>query len=130
MKHIENFIHNSLDFLIKFLREVDENTKRVTFDVIRFYTRIPPEFGVKVLNYFLITYQEDLHPRFKKEFVLELANFILKSNTLAFDSEFYLQIDTKFNKSTVLQKSVWIFAATLHNQNDMSYLLQTHHIIV
>ena len=34
----------------------------------------------------------DLHPRFKKEFALELANFILKNNTLTFDSEFCLQI--------------------------------------
>ena len=38
-------------------------------------------------------YQEDLHPRFRKEFVLELANFILENNALAFDSRFYLQIE-------------------------------------
>ena len=37
-------------------------------------------------------YQEDLHPRFKKEFVLESANFTVKNNTLIFNSEFYLQI--------------------------------------
>ena len=37
-------------------------------------------------------YQEDLDTRFRKAFVLESANFILKNNTLTFDSEFYLQI--------------------------------------
>ena len=55
-------------------------------------TSIPHGFTLEALDYFLTEYQEDLHPRFKKEFVLESANFILKNNTLTFDSEFYLQI--------------------------------------
>ena len=38
-------------------------------------------------------YQEDLHSRFRKEFILELANFILENNTLAFDTRFYFQIE-------------------------------------
>ena len=41
----------------------------------------------------MTTYQEDLHPRFKKEFVLESTNFILKKNLLTFASEFYLRIE-------------------------------------
>ena len=56
------------------------------------YTSIPYEFGFEAINCFLTKCQEDLHPRFRKEFVLESVNFILKSNTLTFDSEFYLQI--------------------------------------
>lgn len=40
-------------------------------------------------------YQVDLHARLKKEFVLELTNFILKSNKLIFDSKFYLQIKSR-----------------------------------
>ena len=50
------------------------------------------EFGLEAIDYILTKYQEYLHPRFRKEFVLELENFILKNNTLTFDSEFYLQI--------------------------------------
>ena len=38
-----------------------------------------------MLDYFLTMYQEDLHARFKKEFVLELTKFILKNNKLTFD---------------------------------------------
>ena len=57
------------------------------------YTSIPHELGLEVIDYFLTKYQDDLHPTFKKEFVLESANFILKNNTLTFDSEFYLQIN-------------------------------------
>ena len=52
-------------------------------------------------------YQEDLHPRFRKEFVLESANFILKNNTSTFDSEFYLKI-----KGTAMGT---IFAPTIAN---------------
>ena len=64
----------------------------VTFELISLHTSIPHEFGLEAIDYFLTKYQEDLHPRFRKEFVLEPANFILKYNTLTFDSEFYLQI--------------------------------------
>ena len=65
-----------------------ENTEIVVFDVISLYTSIPHEFGFEAIDYFLTKYQEDLHPRFRKEFVLESANLILKNNTLTFDSEF------------------------------------------
>ena len=92
LKRINSFIRDSLDFLNKYPRDVDENTEIVTFDVISLYTSIPHEFGLEALDYFLTKYQEDLHPRFRKEFVLESANFILKNMTLTCDSKFYLQI--------------------------------------
>ena len=79
-------------FLIKFPRDVDEDTEIVMLEVISLYTSIPHKFGIEAVDYFLSKYQEDLHPKFKKEFVLESANFILKNNTVTFDSEFYLQI--------------------------------------
>ena len=71
------------------------------------YTSISHEFGLEAIDYFWTKYQEDLHPRFRKEFVLESANFILKNNTLTFDSEFYLQI-----KGTAMGT---IFAPTIGN---------------
>ena len=43
---------------------------------------IPQEFGLEALDYFLNRYREDLHPRYKKEFVLESVNFILENNRL------------------------------------------------
>ena len=92
LQHIKSFIFDSLCFIIKCPSEVDEDTEIVTFDVISLYTSIPHEFDLEVLDYFLTAHQEDLHPRFKKEFVLESANFILKNNSLTFDSEFYLKM--------------------------------------
>ena len=80
-----------MDFLTEWPRDEDGGTEIVTFDLISLYTSIPHEFGFGAIDYFLTKYQKDLYPRFKKEFVLELENFILKNNALTFDSEFYLQ---------------------------------------
>ena len=52
-------------------------------------------------------YQQDLHSRFKKKFILESTKFILKNNKLTFDSELYLQIKS-VAKGT-------IFATTLRD---------------
>ena len=79
-------------FLIKCLIYVDEDTEIATLNVISLYTSIPHKLDLETIAYSLTKYQEDLHPIFKKEFVLQSANFILKNNTLTFDSEFYLQI--------------------------------------
>ena len=84
---------------------VDEDTEIFMFGVISLYRSIRHEFSFEALDYFLTTYHEDVRPRFKKEFLSESANFIIKcnmltfdsvnfvhkSNMLTFDSEFYLQ---------------------------------------
>ena len=64
LKRIKSFIRDSLDFLNKCPRDVDENTEIVTLDVISLYTSIPHEFGREAIDYFLTKYQEYLHPRF------------------------------------------------------------------
>ena len=68
------------------------HTQTVTFYISNFYTRFPYILVFETLDYWLTTYQENLHSKLKKEFVLESSNFIRKNNTLTFDSEFYLQI--------------------------------------
>ena len=73
-------------------RDVDEDTEIVTFDLSSLYASIPHEFSLEAIDYFLTKYQEDVHPRFRKKFVLQSANILLKNHTLTFDSEFYLQI--------------------------------------
>ena len=100
-----------MDFLNKCPRDVDENFEIVTFDVISLYASIPHEFGLEAIDYFLIKYQKDLHPRFRK------ATFILNNNTLTFDAEFYLQI-----KRTAMDT---IFAPT-----DANLILRYHEIKV
>ena len=50
LKHINSFIRDSLDFLIKCPRNVDEDTEIVTFDVISLYTSITHKFGLEALD--------------------------------------------------------------------------------
>ena len=44
LRHIKSFNRDSLGFLIKCPRDVDEDTETVTFDVTSLYTSIPHEF--------------------------------------------------------------------------------------
>ena len=57
----------------------------------RIKSRICDSFGFlnkcpRSYRLFFTKYQEDLHTRFRKEFLLESENFVLKNNTLTFDS--------------------------------------------
>ena len=85
------------------------------------YTSIPHKFDLEAIDYFLTKYQEDLHPRFRKVFLLESANFILKNNTLTFDSESYLQI-----KGTAMGT---IFAPTYANLTMGYHEIEAYSII-
>ena len=46
----------------------------------------------EAIEYCLDKFPESLHPRFPKEFVLESVKFILESNNLNFDNEYFNQI--------------------------------------
>ena len=59
----------AINFLNKSPRNGYEHTEIVTFDVISFYTSIPHEFSLEAIDYCLIKYEQELHPRFSKEFV-------------------------------------------------------------
>ena len=60
--------------------------------MISLHAIIPHEFDLEAIVYFVTKYQEELHPRFKTELILESANFLLKNQTLTFDPKFYWQI--------------------------------------
>ena len=49
----------------------------MTVDVVNSYTNVPHNFGQEVLGSWLEKLSEGLPSRFKKEFVLECAKFIL-----------------------------------------------------
>ena len=91
----------------------------MTFDVLSLRTTIPHKFGLEVLDYFLTTYQEDLHARFKSEFVLESTKFILKNNKLTFDSEFYLQI----KRRVIIFVPIYAYSVTGNHEVDFILLL-------
>ena len=46
LKHIKSYICNSLDFLNKCPRDVDDDTEIVAFDILSLYTSILHKFGL------------------------------------------------------------------------------------
>ena len=62
------------------------------FDVVNLYTNLPHTFGLETQDYWLEKHPESLHERFNREFVFELAKFILQNNNKKFNNEFYNQI--------------------------------------
>ena len=120
-KHVKSYIRDSVDFLNKSPREVDPVTEIVTFDVASLYTRIPHEYSLKALGYFLSTFEEEMDPRFNNQFILDAADFILKNNSLTFDFMFYSQL-----KRTAMGT---VFAPTYTNLTMAYHKIQVYFII-
>ena len=55
---------------------IDPDTEIVTFDVTGLYTRIPHEYALKALGYFLTTFKEEINPQFNNQLILDAAEFI------------------------------------------------------
>ena len=72
-------------------RDASSSTKNETFNIVRFYIIIPHDLELKVINYRINPYLENLHPWFKKEFVIEPEEFSLRNNSITLDSDFFLQ---------------------------------------
>ena len=121
LKHVKSYIRDSVDFLNKCPREVDPDTEIVTFDVTSLYTSIPHEYGLKALGYFLTTFKEERNPRFNNQFILDAADFILKNNSLTFDSMFFLQL-----KGTAMGT---VFAPTYANLTMAYHEIQVYFVI-
>ena len=89
---IKSYVKDKLDFLSKCSRENYEDTLLVTFGVVNLYTNALYTFRLETLDYWLENHSENLHARFKKEFALEYAKFILQNNNKKISNEFYSQI--------------------------------------
>ena len=80
---------NNLDFIAKCSRE---NSILLLLDVLGVYSNIPIEYDPEAIEYWLDKFPEYLHPRFSKEFGLEIVRCILENNNLNFDDEYLNQI--------------------------------------
>ena len=121
LKHLKSYIRDSVDFLNKCPREVHSDTEIVIFDVTSLYNSIPHEYGLKALGYFLTTFKEEMNPRFNNQFILDAADFILKNNSLTFDSMFFLQL-----KGTAMRT---VFAPTYVNLTMAYHKIRVYFII-
>ena len=123
-KNLKKRLHKYINkYIKKYINKcfTEPDTTIVTFDVTSLYTSIPHEYGLKALGYFLTTFKEVMNPRFNKQFILVAADFILKNNSLTFDSMFFLQL-----KGTAMGT---VFAPTYANLTMAYHEIQVYFVI-
>ena len=75
----QSYVKSSLDFINKYQREPEHETVTTTFDAMRLYNSISHDLDLQVIDYFLTSFLNDFLPQFDKLFVIEVADFIIKT---------------------------------------------------
>ena len=89
------------DFLKKLPRNLDLNFTLLTCYIVRLYTNIPHQLGLKALVYYITKYRNLIPNRLSKEFILEVAELVLKNNSFILLGEMFshaidIAMSTKF----------------------------------
>lgn len=88
VQSLPSFLKDTTDFLVKLsgIGEVNETDLLCSMDVTSLYTNIPHDAGLAALEYYLQTNQVP-----HADFLLSLANEVLKKNYFMFQNRFFLQ---------------------------------------
>ena len=89
---LKSYIKDEWDFVRKFPKKVDGNYKLLSCDIVALYPSIPTELGIQALEYWIDKLRHLINRRFTKEFILELAEFVLRNNFFEFDGKIFHQI--------------------------------------
>jgi hypothetical protein len=89
---VKSYVRDDLDFLRHLPDTITPSDKLVTMDVTNLYTNITSTLGLKALEYWINKHPEKINSRFKKEFIIEASEIILKNNTFSFDEKHFEQI--------------------------------------
>ena len=77
------------------------------FAVVGLNSKIPDEYGLEAVDYWLDKFPESIHPTFSKEFVLEIFKFIFENNNLNFDKEYFNQIKGLGTRGTTMGSRIY-----------------------
>jgi hypothetical protein len=90
LKQIPTYIQSSTDILIKLNnKQFPKTCAFLVADIESLYPSIPTAEGLQKLKQFLNRHYHDADDT---EFILQLANWVLKNNMFTFNDEYYLQI--------------------------------------
>ena len=70
-KHVKIFLRDSTDFLNSLPETVKPESIFVSFDVESLYSNSPHSLGLEAIKHWLQKHPEEIHPRFKHQFILE-----------------------------------------------------------
>ena len=113
----KSYIKDEWEFVRRLPVRVEGKYKLLSCDIKALYPSIPKELGLEALEYWIERCGEQaIDSRFSKEFILELAEFVLTNNYLEYDEKMYQQkIGTSMGS---------IFAPT-YSQLTVGYLEET-----
>ena len=69
-KHVKSYVWDTTDFLSQLPPQVFENAILVSFDVVKLYSNIPHDLGIKAIDCWLKKYPQTLETRINPEFVI------------------------------------------------------------
>ena len=90
--HLKSYIKDEWDFVRKIPKEVEGNFKLMSCDIVALYPSIPTDLGLQALEYWIDRLRPVINNRFTKQFILQLAEFVLKNNFFVFDGKMFHQV--------------------------------------
>ena len=84
-------VRDTVDFLGRLPKTLEENYKMATFDVENLYGNITHEIGLEAISYWLNRFPL-LNERISNDFILEALCLILRNNNFNFQGKFYRQL--------------------------------------
>ena len=86
LKHVNRYIKDTADFLVKSSTTASPETIIATFEVENLYTNIPYDLVLEAMKYWLENYPKELPTKISKNFILKGIKFILENNYFNFVS--------------------------------------------
>ena len=74
---LRSYIKDDWDFFKKLPRNLDPNFAFLRCDIASLYTNIPDELGLRALLYYIAKYRNLIPVRFREQFILEAAKFLI-----------------------------------------------------
>ena len=89
---LKSYVKDEWNFVRTFPKHISFKAKLISCDIISLYSTIPTDLGLKALDYWIDRLRHMIPERFTKEFILELAKFVLCNNYCLFDETMWHQI--------------------------------------
>ena len=90
--HIDSYLKDSLDFLHILPDSTRTDSILTTFDITNMYSNINTKLGKEAIQYWVDNHPESLHPRFSKQFLIDVIELVLENNTFTFNNRNFRQI--------------------------------------
>ena len=92
VEEMKSYIKDEWDFVRSFPKKISFKANLISCDIVSLYPSIPTELGIEALEYWIDRLRHRIPMRFSKQFILDLAKFVLENNFCRFGSEMFHQI--------------------------------------